>query len=122
MEGGLMTHKVENVNRSTPSERDGTANLDLRALIQRLDRIESRIEAILLQHNVKDFYTVAEAAAILGKRPFTVRMWCLRHRIVARKADHGRGRSLDWLISHEEIERVRNQGLLPEQNPTLARG
>src|SRR5262249_925346 len=116
------SNKVGSVSRSMLSERDGTANVNLRALIQRLDRIEPRIEAMLLQQSVKEYYTVAEAAAILGRRPFTVRMWCLWRGIVARKADHGGGRSLDWLISHEEIERVRNEGLPPEQNPATLAG
>lgn len=77
----------------------------------------SRIEAALGQQNgarfEKEWYTVAEAAEVLGKARFTVREWCRHDRINATKRNTGRGRALEWMISHKEIERIINKGLLP---------
>ena len=63
---------------------------------------------------VQEWYTTAEAAAELGKAPFTVRQWCLRGRIRSVKAESGRGAAGEYRISIDEIKRYRNEGLLPE--------
>jgi hypothetical protein len=62
---------------------------------------------------VKDWYTVAELAGILGKAEFTVREWCRQGRVYASKRACGRGNSQEWIVSREEIDRIRNEGLLP---------
>ena len=59
------------------------------------------------------FYSTAEAAALLDKRTYTVREWCRLLRIHASKRPTGRGDSLAWEISQEEIQRIREHGLLP---------
>jgi hypothetical protein len=61
----------------------------------------------------KAAYTPAEVAKILGKRPFTVREWCRLQRINATKRSWGRGNEGEWEISHQELERIQNHGLLP---------
>ena len=61
----------------------------------------------------KERYTVAEAAELLGKRPFTIREWCRLKRIHAEKRRCGRGRTSEWVIARSEIERYMNDGLLP---------
>ncbi len=61
----------------------------------------------------KSHYTPAEAAELLGRRPYTVREWCRFQRIHAAKRPTGRGDSCEWEISHEEIERIKSHGLLP---------
>lgn len=63
--------------------------------------------------SVKDAYTPIEVATILGKRPYTVREWCRLQRINATKRPVGRGAAEEWEIGHDEIERIRNHGLLP---------
>ncbi len=102
-------------------DRDGTRNevsdplpVPDRAeeLLDRLDRIEAILKQLLQQKTVKEWYTTDEAAEILGKAPFTVREWCRNHRIKAAKRDCGRGNAREWVISHEELTRVRNEGLL----------
>ena len=53
------------------------------------------------------------AAKELGKSPYTVRQYCRHKRIRAEKQHCGRGRSKEWKISHQEIIRVKGEGLLP---------
>jgi len=86
-------------------------------LAQRLDRIEQMLQSIIEQRTIKDWYTTAEVAKILGKAEFTVREWCRLGRVRAEKKKCGRGASSEWIVSHEELTRVRNEGLLPEANP-----
>lgn len=55
---------------------------------------------------------MAEVAQILGKADFTVREWCRLSRVWASKRQCGRGTAKEWIISHEELTRIQNQGLL----------
>lgn len=82
-------------------------------LLARLDRIESLLSSLVTHEPPKEFYTTAEVAQIFGKAEFTVREWCRLQRIHAEKRVCGRGRSKEWMIAHEEIRRVQNEGLLP---------
>jgi hypothetical protein len=99
------------VNTQTPpSTEDVGQDLD-----HRLAKIEKAL-LLLTRHNVvKDFYTTAEAAEILDRRPFTVREWCRHERIVAIKRKCGRGRTCEWMISNAEMTRIKNYGILPLQ-------
>ena len=78
-----------------------------------MDRIEEKLDAIAEHPRKKEYYSTAEVAEMLGKRPYTVREWCRLRRIDARKRDVGRGDAEEWDISHEELERYRNHGLRP---------
>ncbi len=80
---------------------------------ERLERIEAALRILVSQKTVKDLYTTAEVAEILGKAEFTVREWARLGRVVARKRPCGRGNSTEWVIPHDELERIRNEGLLP---------
>ncbi|MCY2993348.1 MAG: helix-turn-helix domain-containing protein [Planctomycetota bacterium] len=82
-------------------------------LVQRLERIETLLEQLVSQRTVKDWYTIAEVAQILGRAEFTVREWCRLGRVSASKRECGRGRAKEWIISHEELTRIQNEGLLP---------
>lgn len=81
---------------------------------QQLDRIEGQLQSsasdVCFQ---KEWFTVPEAAELLKKRPFTIREWCRLGRIAAKKRKCGRGRTTEWVISHAEMERYLNEGLLP---------
>ena len=85
-------------------------------ILQRLERIETALHAIIDQRMIKDFYTTSEIARILGKAEFTVREWCRLGRVLAQKRPCGRGVSKEWIVSHAELERLRNEGLRPELN------
>lgn len=79
----------------------------------RLARIEAMLAVLVEQQTVRDWYTTEQAAQILGKAEYTVRSWCRLGRIRARKKDSGRGAHNAYAISHEELQRVQREGLLP---------
>ncbi len=83
---------------------------------QRLARIEHLLESLVEQRSSREFYSTAEVAKILNRAEFTVREWCRNGRILAEKRASGRGISKEWMIAHEELERIRNEGLLPNLN------
>lgn len=85
-------------------------------VLERLERIESTLGQLLHQRTVKEWYSTAEVAAILGKAEFTVREWCRLGRVHAEKRAYGRGSSREWMIAHAELDRIRNEGLLALRN------
>jgi hypothetical protein len=85
-------------------------------LVERLQRIEAVLTALFQQQTVKDWYSTAEVALILGRAEFTVREWCRLGRVRAEKRQSGRGAYPAWVISHEELLRYRREGLLPVNN------
>jgi hypothetical protein len=89
------------------------AAVEVELVLQRLERIETTLAELLQQRTVKDWYSTDEVAAILGKAPFTVRQWCRLGRVRAKKRPCGRGLSAEWMIAHEELQRIQNEGLLP---------
>lgn len=82
----------------------------LSVLEQLLRTISERLDA---HPTVKDYYTTLDVAHILQKKPYTVREWCRLGRINGEKAHSGRGLDEEWRISHEELVRIQNEGLLP---------
>lgn len=71
------------------------------------------LELVASQRTHKDFYTTEEVGEILDRDPYTVREWARFGRIRAQKRAGGWGRAKEWVISHDELERIRNHGLLP---------
>lgn len=61
----------------------------------------------------KEWYTVRELAEILDRSEFTVREWCRHGRVFAEKRACGRGNSKEWIVSSEELCRIKNEGLMP---------
>jgi hypothetical protein len=90
-------------------------------IITRLDRLDERIaelrDLLVQQRTFKDWYTTAEVGAITGKSEYTVREWCRQGRVHAQKRPCGRGKSKEWVLSQAELERLRNEGLLPDPRP-----
>lgn len=57
-------------------------------------------------------YTPAEFAAIVGRKPYTVREWCRYGRLLGEKVKGvGRGSEEEWRITHGELARYQNEGL-----------
>jgi hypothetical protein len=86
-------------------------------LLGRLAKIETLLATLVDQRSVKEWYSTAEVAKLLDKAEFTVREWCRLGRVTAEKKKCGRGIASEWMISHAELTRVRNEGLLPEPRP-----
>ena len=86
----------------------------LEALDQRLLAIESALHLLVQRRTIKEWYSTAEVADLLDRAEFTVREWCRLGRVRAEKKKSGRGRAGEWIISHDELTRVGNEGLLPD--------
>jgi hypothetical protein len=88
-------------------ERDTEMNIE-----QELCEIKEMLRVLVQQKTVKEWYTTTEAGDILGRSEYTIREWCRNLRVNAEKRS-----SNEWIISHEELERIQNHGLLPEARP-----
>lgn len=87
---------------------------NLKERVAELEQVISELRDLLLtQKTVKESYDTKEVANILGRKPYTVREWCRLQRINAYKAQCGRGSEEEWRISHDELLRIQNEGLLP---------
>jgi hypothetical protein len=82
-------------------------------VLQRLMAIEAAIQLLVRARSVQAFYSTEDAAEILSRSPFTVREWCRLGRVHAVKRPCGRGVNQEWMISHDELQRIRSEGLLP---------
>ena len=80
-------------------------------ILDRLRRIESAVQTILRERTVKEWYSTAEVAVLLGRSEYTVREWCRLGRVQASKKNYARGAHPEWLISNTELQRLRNEGL-----------
>ena len=83
-------------------------------VLSRLEKIESLLQTLERQKTVKEWYSTVEVASILGKAESTVREWCSLGRVKAEKKKCGRGVTSEWIVSHAELTRVSNEGLLPD--------
>ena len=84
-------------------------------ILARLEKIETVLMTLIEQRQVQDWYDTKTAAEILGKSAYSVREWCRLGRVHAEKRSCGRGTSKEWMISHEELMRIKSEGLLPER-------
>jgi excisionase family DNA binding protein len=73
-------------------------------VIQRVFGMLERIERKIAGSVTKARYTVAEAAALLGKSEWTVRQWCNKGKVRGEKDSNGR----EWWIPHAELTRIMN--------------
>ncbi len=86
-------------------------------ILERLERIESALVTLIEQRQVQDWYDTLTAGKILGRSAYSVREWCRLGRVRAEKRSCGRGTSKEWMISHEELMRIKSEGLLPQTLP-----
>jgi DNA-binding transcriptional MerR regulator len=82
---------------------------------EHFEKIESMLALLLERQTVKDYYSTAEFARLVGKAEFTVREWARLGRIRAEKRKSGRGAFTSWVISHQELLRYQREGLLPSE-------
>ena len=81
-------------------------------LLERLLRIEEKLDALVEQRVLRDYDSTADVAQFPNKAEFTVRECCRLGRIHAEKRDGGQGNSRAWMISHDELQHIRSEGLL----------
>ena len=98
---------------ATEPDAGSVLSAAMQEILERLDRIETALATIVEQRTIKEWYSTDEVAAILQKARFTVREWCRLGRIHAEKRACGRGNTQEWIVSHDELSRIRNEGLLP---------
>lgn len=82
---------------------------------ERLDSIEHKLTQLLEKSIARPWYTVEQFARIVGKATFTCREWCRLRRIHAEKSMTQTGASATWVISHEELTRYQQHGLLQQR-------
>src|SRR5262249_32936636 len=85
----------------------------LTVISDKLDHLSAMVASLLERQRVQEWYTTAEAAALLGKAEFTIREGCRLGRIRAEKRRSGRGAHPAWVVAHEELLRYQREGLLP---------
>jgi hypothetical protein len=85
----------------------------LEAVMAKLAQIEEVLASLVREKTVKDYYSTAEVAKLVGKSEYTVREWCRAGRVLATKKAYSRGAHPEWLISHTELTRLRSEGLRP---------
>jgi transposase len=78
---------------------------------ERLATIEALLRELVGQKQAKDFYSTREVAERAGRSEYQVREWCRTGRLEALKRNSGRGRSKEWMISHDELMRYESHGL-----------
>jgi transposase len=83
-----------------------------------VEELKTKLDILSRLQAVKEFYSTAEVAEILGRAEYTVREWARQGRIRARKKPCGRGKGGEWLVAHEELCRLKNEGLLPCGRPS----
>lgn len=78
-----------------------------------LERMEALLRLLLEREMVKDWYSTDEFGRLVGKAEFTIREHCRLGRLNAEKRKSGRGAYPAWVLSHEELQRYRREGLVP---------
>jgi len=82
-----------------------------------LNPIQQMLIVLVERQMVKEYYSVEEFAARVGRECYTVREYCRLGRLKADKKQSGRGKYPLWVISHAELLRYEKSGLLPIQRP-----
>jgi transposase len=82
----------------------------LREILERIDRLEKR-QAVSVE---KESYTTEDVAVRLKRSEWTVRQWCNNGQVKGARKIHGKGRTGEWRIPHEEFVRLQNEGPLSE--------
>ena len=88
-------------------------NLEVR--FGEMERAFADLRTVVTKQPAKELYSVEDFARIIKRSRYTVREWCRLGRLRAGKTLCGRGGVPEWRITHEELIRYQNEGLLPER-------
>ncbi|MEM9365672.1 MAG: hypothetical protein AAGD07_06720 [Planctomycetota bacterium] len=86
-------------------------------ILKRLEMIEEKLNQLLEAKSIQEWYDTKTVGQLLGRSAYSVREWCRQGRVRAEKRVCGRGSAKEWMISHEELQRIRSMGLLPLPKP-----
>lgn len=89
------------------------SNSLIEVILERLERIESEITRLADAKAVQEWYDTKTAGEILDRSAYSVREWCRLGRVHAEKRVCGRGSAKEWMISNNELQRIKSEGLLP---------
>ena len=78
---------------------------------EKLDELKSMVALLLGQLSAQGWYTTQEFGRIVGRSAYSVREYCRKGLLQARKRPSGRGAG-QWVIAADELERFRRDGLL----------
>lgn len=79
----------------------------------RLERIEMLLSKLVEAEPPQEWYDTKTAGEMVGRSAYSVREWCRNGRVHAEKRACGRGAAKEWMISNQELQRVKAEGLLP---------
>lgn len=93
----------------------------LTSVQEQLARIEAKqavfVEAVIEGGSAdRSYYTTAEFAKKVGKKDRTVQKWCREGRIKSKKRASGRGVHGEHMIPASELDRYKNERLLPRKD------
>ena len=91
-------------------------------LRRRIERLEEQLALFNESSIASRFYSVAQFAEKVGRSNYTVREWARLGRIYASRRATARGPYREWVISHRELLRYQQQGLLPLSESSGLRG
>jgi hypothetical protein len=104
----------EHQPEATPPIGGETGLPPVAEILDRLSRIEAKLDSISQEKTIRDFYSVEEFAQRVNRSKFCAREWARLGRIHAEKRLSGRGKSQEWMVSHAELLRYLSHGLLPD--------
>jgi hypothetical protein len=105
---------TRNTMNATAKKTDADVAEMLEELFKRFDRLEAAVKVMNATAPglpSKEWYSVAEAAAVVGKSPWTIRQMCkLKDGAPGKIYGEKRlvGQKEVWVIPAEEVQRVRN--------------
>lgn len=89
----------------------------METILLRLQQIEMQLSRLVEEKTIQEWYDTKTVAEILDRSAYSVREWCRLGRVKAEKRVCGRGSAKEWMISNEELQRIKSQGLLPVRLP-----
>lgn len=95
---------------------------DITTRLNRIETVLASFQAMLARllerETAREWYSTEQFANMVGLAEYTVRQHCRRGRLKADKRRSGRGAYCSWAISHEELKRYQQHGLLPRSTGT----
>jgi hypothetical protein len=106
---GVLTRPGTGHGRPQETPDWATAVALLKIIVKRLTALVRHAKKSAVQSKAQDRYTTEQVARLLEKKPRTAQKWCRDRQVNCIRLT----RDGTYRITHEEIKRIRNHGLLP---------